>query len=41
MQDQAAYTIENLVADAAGVIDALGHSSATLVVHDWGGLVGW
>lgn len=40
-QDQAAYTIENLVADAAGVIDALGHSSATLVVHDWGGLVGW
>lgn len=41
MQDQAAYTIERSVGDAVGVIKALGHDRAMLVVHDWGGFIGW
>ena len=40
-QDQAAYTMENVVADVVGVMEALGHDRMTLVVHDWGGLIGW
>ena len=35
------YGIEKLVADIAGLIDALGVSSAHLAAHDWGGLVAW
>lgn len=41
VQDQAAYTMENVVADVVGVMEALGHDRMTLVVHDWGGLIGW
>ena len=37
----AAYTIDRLVADAAGVLDALGWASAHVVGHDWGAAVGW
>jgi epoxide hydrolase 4 len=36
-----AYRIERLVADAAGLIAALGHQNAFVVAHDWGGGVAW
>lgn len=35
------YRIERLVEDVCGLVDALGHDSATLVGHDWGSIVGW
>lgn len=38
--DVAAYALPYLVADAAGMIGALG-GAAHLVGHDWGGVVGW
>jgi pimeloyl-ACP methyl ester carboxylesterase len=37
----AAYSMDALVADAAGVLDSLGWSSAHVVGHDWGAAVGW
>ena len=37
----ASYGIDELVADVAGLIDASGARSVTLVGHDWGGLVAW
>jgi pimeloyl-ACP methyl ester carboxylesterase len=37
----ASYRIDALVADVAGLIDASGARSVTLVGHDWGGLVAW
>jgi pimeloyl-ACP methyl ester carboxylesterase len=37
----ASYRIDALVADVAGLIDAAGKRSVTLVGHDWGGLVAW
>jgi pimeloyl-ACP methyl ester carboxylesterase len=37
----ASYHIDELVADVAGLIDASGTRRATLVGHDWGGLVAW
>ncbi|MEV0156798.1 alpha/beta hydrolase [Micromonospora sp. NPDC050686] len=36
-----AYRIPELVADAAGVLDALGVPTAHLVGHDWGAIVAW
>ncbi|MEV4199241.1 alpha/beta fold hydrolase [Micromonospora globbae] len=36
-----AYRIPELVADAAGVLDALGVTAAHLVGHDWGAIVAW
>jgi epoxide hydrolase 4 len=38
---RAAYRIEHLVADAAGLFDALGASQRLLIGHDWGGIVAW
>ncbi len=35
------YRIDELVADIAGLIEALGHTSARVVGHDWGGTVCW
>lgn len=35
------YALEELVADAAGLIDAAGARSALLVGHDWGGIIAW
>jgi len=35
------YSLELLMADVAGLIDASGKSDVTLVVHDWGGAIGW
>lgn len=37
----AAYAMPNLVADVAAVIRHLGQDSATIVGHDWGGMVAW
>ena len=36
-----AYAIEFLCADILGLMDRLGLQQASLVGHDWGGLVGW
>jgi pimeloyl-ACP methyl ester carboxylesterase len=37
----AAYHIDNLVADAAGLIDAAKARDTLLVAHDWGAIVAW
>src|SRR5215831_3804443 len=36
-----AYRMVHLVADVAGLIDALGRDRCHLAGHDWGALVGW
>ena len=35
------YSIEALMDDVAGLIDASGASSTLLVAHDWGGIIAW
>eukprot|EP00200_Dunaliella_tertiolecta_P004387 CAMPEP_0202355428 /NCGR_PEP_ID=MMETSP1126-20121109/10328_1 /ASSEMBLY_ACC=CAM_ASM_000457 /TAXON_ID=3047 /ORGANISM="Dunaliella tertiolecta, Strain CCMP1320" /LENGTH=366 /DNA_ID=CAMNT_0048948045 /DNA_START=775 /DNA_END=1875 /DNA_ORIENTATION=- len=35
------YDLDLLAADISAVVGALGHRSATLVAHDWGGGVAW
>lgn len=35
------YSIEQLMDDVAGLIDASGASSTTLIAHDWGGIIAW
>lgn len=35
------YRIDHLVADAIGILDALGVHYSLVVGHDWGGLVAW
>ncbi len=37
----AAYGIDELVADVAGLVDYCGNRRAHLVGHDWGGIVAW
>ena len=37
----AAYHIDNLVADAAALIDAAGAKETLLIAHDWGAVVAW
>ncbi len=37
----AAYALEHLVEDVRALIRHLGHTSATIVGHDWGGVVAW
>jgi len=37
----AAYTVDTLSADVAGLLDALGYDRVRLVGHDWGGAVTW
>ncbi|MDX2170248.1 MAG: alpha/beta hydrolase [Deltaproteobacteria bacterium] len=37
----AAYTVDKLAGDVAGLIDALGYERANLAGHDWGGGVAW
>jgi pimeloyl-ACP methyl ester carboxylesterase len=39
--EQSAYATELLVADALGLMDALGHRRFHLVGHDWGGQLSW
>lgn len=36
-----AYALPSLAGDIAGLIRALGHESAHLVGHDWGGSIAW
>jgi pimeloyl-ACP methyl ester carboxylesterase len=36
-----AYSLRNLVADLAGMLDQLGVDRCAIVGHDWGGIVGW
>jgi pimeloyl-ACP methyl ester carboxylesterase len=36
-----AYDIENLMADAGAVFDALGANRRLLIAHDWGAVVAW
>ncbi len=36
-----AYTVKNIAADLAGLIDALGDGPVVMVAHDWGGAVAW
>ena len=35
------YRLDNLVADVVGLITAYGRDCATVVGHDWGGIVAW
>ena len=37
----AAYSLKNIAADVAGVIDSLGYKEAYLFGHDWGGPIVW
>ncbi len=39
--DVAAYAIETLMEDVAGLIDASGAESTLLVAHDWGAIIAW
>lgn len=39
--DVAAYSLDHLVADTLGMLDALGWATAHLVGHDWGAVVAW
>ncbi|MEV0638635.1 alpha/beta hydrolase [Streptomyces sp. NPDC050619] len=39
--DVAAYRLPHLAADALGILDALGISTAHVVGHDWGAAVAW
>lgn len=39
--DVEAYNVEHLAGDAAALITALGHDSAFVAAHDWGGAVAW
>ncbi len=39
--DKASYTMDTLVADLTGLLDALGHETAVFVGHDWGGIIIW
>jgi len=36
-----AYSLENLLADVAGLIDASGCRETVLIGHDWGALIAW
>ncbi|WP_428558915.1 MAG: alpha/beta fold hydrolase [Solidesulfovibrio sp. DCME] len=36
-----AYAMEHLVADATGLLDALGSRTVRLAGHDWGAIIGW
>lgn len=38
---QADYHVDHLVADVAGLFDALGARRRLLVAHDWGALIAW
>ena len=40
-QEISAYNLDTLTADAAGLLDALGHERVYVAGHDWGGVVAW
>ena len=35
------YGMRDMVADAAGLVEALGEQSAVVVGHDWGAAIAW
>ena len=35
------YTMDHLLADVAGLIDAAGKSEVVLIAHDWGAVIAW
>jgi pimeloyl-ACP methyl ester carboxylesterase len=35
------YTMDHLLADVAGLIDASGKSEVVLIAHDWGAVIAW
>ena len=37
----ASYALDVLVEDAVGLLDALGRERASVIGHDWGGIVAW
>jgi pimeloyl-ACP methyl ester carboxylesterase len=39
--DSQTYSVKNLVADATGVLDALGIDQAIFIGHDWGSMPAW
>ncbi|MBX3481328.1 MAG: alpha/beta hydrolase [Caulobacter sp.] len=40
-QGKAAYELDHLIADVAGLFDALGARRRLLIAHDWGALIAW
>ena len=40
-QEVAAYQLQNVMADATGLLDAFGIEAAHVVGHDWGAAVAW
>ena len=40
-EGMAAYSIECLMDDVAGLIDASGASETVLIAHDWGAVIAW
>jgi pimeloyl-ACP methyl ester carboxylesterase len=40
-KEQSEYHRDKLIADVAALIDVAGAKSVTLLVHDWGGIIGW
>ncbi len=40
-REREAYAMKHLLADVAGLIDASGATSVTLIGHDWGAMVAW
>ncbi len=36
-----AYSLDHLMADVRGLVDAAGAKSVTLIAHDWGALIAW
>jgi len=36
-----AYSVDHLMADVAGLIDASGHTDVLLIGHDWGAVIAW
>ena len=40
-REREAYAMKHLLADVAGLIDASGAKSVTLIGHDWGAMVAW
>lgn len=40
-EGMSAYSIETLLADVAGLIDASGITEVTLIAHDWGAVIAW
>lgn len=40
-EGMAAYAIEDLMADVAGLIDAAGVEETVLIGHDWGAVIAW